>query len=204
MGAALPPRARAQANGEIGRLYHALGQQDKAMQALAAAVDTDPEQTGIYGDVISFLATRGHLPEALDAYHRALGRAEVSEYLKAYTSFWMMDLAKLRGVAPDPSTTQFLASIAKGEKWYHLLARFKLGQMTFPQLVARADTRGKRAEAYFYEAMARYAAGEDGRAEKLLREVLATEMLGFFEHDMAAYYLKNGPPRAVVAKRGER
>lgn len=73
--------------------------------------------------------------------------------------------------------------------------------MTFAQLVERADSRGKRAEAYFYEAMSRYAAGDRARAETLLAEVVATQMLGFFEYDMATYYLKNGAPRAAVAKK---
>jgi tetratricopeptide (TPR) repeat protein len=201
LGASLPPRARAQAMSEIGRLYYGLGNTERAMEAFNHSVDLDPEQTGVYGDVIAFLATRGHYAEALDAYHRALGRAEVSEYLKAYTSFWLMDLARLRGVAVDPSTTEFLGSIARGDKWYHLIARFKLGQMSWNDLVARADTRGKRAEAYFYEGMARYIAGDRARAEKLMSEVLATQMLGFFEYDMASYYLRHGPPRAEVAKK---
>jgi hypothetical protein len=171
------------------------------MQAFNAAVDTDPEEGGIYGDVIAFLVTRGHGPEALDAYHRVMGRPEITEYLKAYTSLWMIDLARLTGGKPDPTAVEFLGNLAAGKKWYQHLARFKLGKMTWEELVAHADTRGKRAEAWFYQATALYAAGDRAGAESLLRGVVETKMLGFFEYDMARHYLVNGPPGSPATAR---
>ena len=193
------PRARAVAYTEEARLYYDLAQPVDSLQALAKAVDTDPEQSGVYGDAISFLVTRSHYDEALDAYHRALGRAEVTEYLKVYTSLWLIDLARIEKRDVDNGVQDYLSSVAKGGRWYHHLARFKLGKLPYPELLAKADTRGKRAEAFFYEAMARYAAGERGDAEKLLKNVVATQMLGFFEYDMARYYLRHGPPGKRLA-----
>ena len=199
--AQLNARARAVAYTELGRLFDDLGQTDKSLEAFAHALDVDPEQAGVYGDVIAFLATRSHYDEALDAFHRALGRAEVTEYLKVYTSLWIIDLARIQKRDVDNGATEYLTGVAKGGKWYHQLARFKLGKLPYDQLLAKADTRGKRAEAFFYEAMAKYADGSRGDAEKLLHNVVATQMLGFFEYDMARYYLKNGPPGAARTRR---
>jgi tetratricopeptide (TPR) repeat protein len=193
-GASLSPRARATAYGELGRLEDDLGKRDKSLEAMHAALDVDPEQAAVYGDVVAFLATRSDYDEALDAYHRALARPEVTEYLKVYTSLWVAELGRIRKAPEDHQVMDFLAGAAKGGRWYNQLARFQLGQIGFEALLGKADTRGKRAEAYFYEALARYAAGQRGRAEELLRQVVATQMLGFFEYDMARYYLRNGPP----------
>ncbi len=194
LGPQLSSRARSAAYVEVGRLYHHLGEPDKSVQSMNSAIDADPEQGGIYGEVIAFLVTRGHHAEALDAYHRALGRAEVTEYLRAYTSLWMVDLARLRGVEPESSSLETLEGLSDGTRWYQRLAAFKLGKVRWEELLEAADTRGKRAEAYFYEAMNRLARGDRATGEQFLNEVLNTKMLGFFEYDMARYYLRFGAP----------
>jgi len=195
MSAQLTPRARAEAYIEVGRLRYDMGETREATASLAAAVDADSDETSVYSDVISFLATRGFYEDALDAYHRALGREEVTDYMKVYSSIWMLDLAAIRGLAPDTLAQKYLDGASKGTRWFHQLARFKSGKSSYAETVKAADTRGKRAEAYFYEGMNRYAKGQKGEAEKLLRQVIATQMLGFFEYDMATWYLRNGPPK---------
>jgi tetratricopeptide (TPR) repeat protein len=200
LSASLNPRAKAQALTEVGRVYDDLGENDKSLQAMAAALDADPEQIGVYGDVISFLTARSHYDEARDAYHRALGRPEITEYLKVYSSLWIVDLGRVAKRETDPLAVDYLGQVSRGGKWYQKLARFKLGQLSYDELLARADTRGKRAEAYYYEAMERYARGDRGGAERLLGDVVATQMLGFFEYEMARYYLRHGPPGAPAGK----
>jgi tetratricopeptide (TPR) repeat protein len=195
LAAQLQPRARAEAYTEAGRLHYDMGGTKEAIASMQAAVDADPEETGVYSDVIAFLVTRGHYEEALDAYHRAVGRDEVTEYMKVYSSLWMVDLARMRGIAPDGVAQRYLEGASKGTRWYHQLARWKAGKATYAQTLTVADTRGERAETYFYEAMNRYAAGDRPGAEELLHKVIATQMLGFFEYDMATWYLKHGPPK---------
>ena len=113
---------------------------------------------------------------------------------RVYTSLWILDFGRLKGEKPDPLAMEYLGEV-DGGRWYHSLASFASGRIDFGQLLSRADTRGKRAEAYFYEAMRRFAAGHEADAKALLRNVVATDMLGFFEYDMASYFLANGPPR---------
>jgi tetratricopeptide (TPR) repeat protein len=195
LAADLPSRIRSESFTEKARLLYAMGRTADSLVAFDAAVDTDPEQPSVYSDVIAFLIARGHYAEALDAYHRALGRQEVSEYFKVYTSLWIIDAARIRGLRADPLAVEFLGA-QKGTRWFHELARFTVGEITYEELLGKADTRGKRAEAYFYAAMHRYATGDRKGAETLLQYVLSTDMLGFFEYDMALYFLKHGPPTA--------
>jgi tetratricopeptide (TPR) repeat protein len=194
LGASVRPGLLPLVYAEEARCSYDLGQADRAVQQLNQALDTDPDQPGIYGDAVAFLVTRGRYADALDAYHRALGRDQVTEYIKVYTSLWMVDAAQIRGVEADRFALDYLAQVEKGGRWFHQLARFKLGKMSFDELLAKADTRGKRAEAYFYEAMNRYAKGDKRGAERLLGDVVSTQMLGFFEYDMANFYLAHGPP----------
>ena len=59
----------------------------------------------------------------------------------------------------------------RGAAWYHLLARYAVGQMTYEQMLAAADTTGKRAEIYFYEGMRRLGDGKSDDAHQLWQKV---------------------------------
>ncbi|MBI4511450.1 MAG: hypothetical protein HY698_17590 [Deltaproteobacteria bacterium] len=189
----LSPSARAHAAGEKARLLFHLGRTGDARHAFEQSVDADPEQAGVYADAIAFLLLRGEFPSALDAYHRALGRSEVDEYFKAYTTLWIVGFARAREMEPDKLAMDYLAE-RTGNRWYEHLARHALGKTTLEELLKVADTRGRRAEAYFYEAMQCFARKQKREATEFLRRVIATDMLGFFEYDMAQYFLQNGPP----------
>ena len=60
LSAQLIPRARSEALEEVGRVLYHLGKRDDALQAFARAIDVDPDEESVYGDVISFLVPRGH------------------------------------------------------------------------------------------------------------------------------------------------
>ena len=49
---------------------------------------------------------------------------------------------------------------------------------------------GEQAEAYFYEALTRWRVGDPGDAKLLMRKVLGTGRMAFFEYDMAQNYLE--------------
>ena len=63
---------------------------------------------------------------------------------------------------------------------------------------AAADTTGKRAEIYFYEAMRRLGDGKPDDAHQLWQKVIDTRMFSFFEFDMASHYLRVGAPSEPV------
>jgi lipoprotein NlpI len=54
------------------------------------------------------------------------------------------------------------------------------------------DAPARKAESSFYRAMRAWSEGKKDEAKRLWQDVLSTDMMAFFEYDMAAYYLKHG------------
>jgi tetratricopeptide (TPR) repeat protein len=198
-GIGLTADGKAEAGIERAKLYYALGDRDEALASFESAIDAAPDRAGTYADVIAFLIPRGELDEALDAYHRALGRNEVTEYLKVYCSLWIMDLAARAHQPPDPLATSYLSSM-DGNKWYDDLARWATGRETDQTLLSRIDTPAKKAESSFYRALRASSQGKLDDARKLWQDVLGTDMMAFFEYDMAQLYLTLGdaPARPIL------
>ena len=191
IGFGLTPEALAESGLEKAKLFYQLGDRDASLDAFGKAIDAAPDRGSTYADVIAYLVTRGELEDALDAYHRALGRNEVSDYLKVYCSLWIVDLARRAGQPEDPLATAYLKS-TDGGKWFDDLARWATGRQSEQQLLTRADTPARKAESAFYRAMRLVNAGKLEDARVLWKQVLDTDMMAFFEYDMATFYLKNG------------
>ncbi len=194
---------KAEAGVERAKLWYQLGDRDQALANFEAAIDAAPDRGGTYADVIAFLVPRGELDEALDAYHRALGRNEVSEYLKVYCSLWIVDLARRAKQPVDPLASSFLQS-TNGGKWYDDLVRWATGRETEQQLLARVDTPAKRAESAFYRGMRAVEMGDNDGAKKLWKEVVDTDMMAFYEYDMAQMFLRLGfaPAHPLLKSKG--
>jgi tetratricopeptide (TPR) repeat protein len=180
---------------EMAHLQSDVGDDGQAVQFFDAAIEADPTSERL-ADFVAYMWSHGNYDEALDACHRAVGRGEVSDYFKVYTSLWMWNAARIKGLEPDRIVAEYLGKAAhQSNRWYYDLARYATGQIGFDELLTKADTRGRRAEAFFYGAMSKYAAHDDAGGRRMLEDVLGTQMLGFFEYDMAEQFLKKGPPR---------
>jgi tetratricopeptide (TPR) repeat protein len=190
----IPAPEQAEAGVYEARSHFALGQPGDALNSIDAAIDVAPERIETYADAVALLATRGHLPEALELYHRLLGQSEASEYLKTYCSFWVIGLARRAGQAPDEQAVAHLKGL-DGDAWYHHLATFFLGEVSYDALLKKAEGKADRAELYYYQAEALLAAGQEEAARALWRKVLETNMMGFYEYDMAGHNLRFGPAR---------
>src|SRR3954470_23738919 len=195
---------------EVGRLLYLLGRHAEGLQKFDEAIEADGDRDQTYIDVVAFLVQHGETDAALGIYHRALSRPgrAVSEYVKVYTSLWVLDLARRTGKVDEPKAEAFLGPLQRrhgdlrprrGAAWYHLLARYAVGQMTYEQMLAAADTSGKRAEIYFYEGMRRLGAGKSDDAHDLWQKVIDTRMFSFFEFEMASRYLRVGAPTTPTA-----
>src|SRR5205807_10476919 len=150
---------KAESGIERAKLWYQLGDRDESLASFESAIDAAPDRGGTYADVIAFLVPRGELDEALDAYHRALGRNEATEYLKVYCSQWIVDLARRAKQPIDPLASSFLQS-TDGGKWYDDLARWATGRENVDTMMARADTPAKKAESSYYRAMTAVEAGD--------------------------------------------
>jgi tetratricopeptide (TPR) repeat protein len=187
----LADRFRAELLIERGKLSWALGLRDQALHDFDAAIDADPEGEDAHQQVVAFLVAGDQHERALDAYHRALGQTGIGDYLKVSMSLWVVAEARRLHRDPDPLAVRYLAS-RSGRLWHDELARFASGQQAFEPLVRRATTRFQRASLLYYAAVLG-ADGDPRRAEDLLEQVLATDMVQLFEYDMAKAWLSRGP-----------
>jgi tetratricopeptide (TPR) repeat protein len=202
------PGPAVEATMEVGRLNYMLGRQQEGVAKLVEAIEQNEARDQSYIDALSFLVQRGDVDAASDIFKRALGKPSrvVSEYVKVYACLWITDLTRRSGRGADPAAEQFLRTLANRRLhlrpqrvsfWYEQLARFALGEVSYAQLLPRADTPGKRAELHFYEAMRRLAEGHTDDAHALWNKVLETRMVEFLEFDMASRYLRVGAPTAA-------
>jgi lipoprotein NlpI len=165
--------------------------------------------------MIAFLVQNGENDAALSIYRRGIARPSraVSEYVKVYTSLWVLDLSRRSSKVPDPTADAFLRTLDqrhpelrphRGALWYRQLARYAVGKIGYAEILAAADTTAKRAEIYFYEAMRRLADGKSDDAQQLWQKVVETKMFSFFEFDMASRYLRVGAPSSPAPERSSR
>ncbi len=198
----------AEASVEVGRLLYVLGRHGEALQKFDEAIEADSDRDQSYIDAVAFLVQHGETDAAASIYHRALARPTraVSEYVKVYTSLWVLDLSRRTNKVPDPKAEAYLSTLdmrhgdlrpRRGAAWYHQLARYEVGKLSYQQVLGTADTSGKRAEIYFYESMRRLADGKADDAHQLWQKVVDTRMFSFFEFDMASRYLRVGAPTAA-------
>jgi tetratricopeptide (TPR) repeat protein len=195
----------AEATVEVGKLLYLLGRRNEALQRFDDALEADEDRDQSYIDIVAFLVQAGETDAALSVYHRAIARPghAVSEYVKIYTSLWVYDLTRRTNKIPDAKADSYLRSLDqrhgelrphRGAAWSRLLGRYAVGKISYEQALAAADTPGKRAEIYFYEAMHRLEEGKSDDAQQLWQKVVDTQMFSFFEFDMAARYLRRGAP----------
>lgn len=192
--AGVDPATQAEIHIRVGRSLYALGLHGEALDHLDLAIDAKPSRKETYAEIIAMLTTYGHLPEALDAFHRALGRQEVSEYLKSYCSFWVMGLARRAGLKADPLALAYLKRHGS-KRWYGQLSAPVLGTRPFEALAKETTDPGHLAELYYYWSDALLAEGKTAEAKKLWQKVVDSQRMAFFEYDMATHNLRHGPSK---------
>jgi tetratricopeptide (TPR) repeat protein len=175
------------------RILDELDKRDHAVRLLRAAVDLAPERTATYAEALSYTVSRGLVEEALDLYSRALVRDKVTEYQKAYATFWVLDLGRRCNLEPLRlhAAREYLQGL-EGDEWYHRLAEWELGNVSTEQLREEASNLGERVELDFYEAMRRARKGDMEGAKKLWKKVVASGLYVYYEFRMAARYLREG------------
>jgi tetratricopeptide (TPR) repeat protein len=195
----------AEATMEVARLQYMLGNQSEGLQKFLEGLEQSESRYESYIDAVSFLVQQGDTDGALDIYRRALSKPSrtVPEEHKVYTSLWILDLTRRAGRGADASAEAFLRSIDartvhlrphRVSAWYRLLVRYAIGRLSYDELLPQADTAGKKAELYFYEAMKRLSEGRSDDAHLLWNKVIETKMFSFFEYEMASRYLRTGAP----------
>lgn len=185
------PDIRAERYVERGRILFFLGDVELAMEDFEQAEQLAPESAKAFADPLIQVVAYGYYPEAVRIFRRAMSQQQLSDSLKLYFALWLNDMALRQGVAPDSEATAFLEGYS-ADGWGKKLARHARGELGFSELLEKARDPGERAEAYFYEGLRKYRGGQLDEGKKLMREVLKTQMMGFFEYDLALAWLSAG------------
>jgi tetratricopeptide (TPR) repeat protein len=200
----LDPDDRSNRHVERGKLLFQLGEVHLAMDDFRKAMELTPGSIKVYADPLRYVVAHGYYDEARTIFRRAMAAGGLSNSLKLYFSLWLNEMALRRGEAPDPEAADFLRDY-DGDRWGKLLAKHARGKLGYETLLEKAHGPGEQAEAHFYEGLKRWREGDAGSGKKLMRLVLQSEMMGFFEFDMAQSYLQWGDiPRAARPAIGSR
>lgn len=184
----LPPNLAGERLVESGKLFWALGKPDDAVDLLAAASDADPDGADTHIQTVAFLLLHDRYDRARDVFYQALASDRIGDYYKVYMALWIVAEGRRRGVADDDQARAYLAG-RDGPLWYDDIARLASGRLAAPALAARASTRPRQTELAYYTAVL----GADGAAATaLLEDVLASDLVLFFEYDMARHRLDRG------------
>lgn len=185
------PRARADRLVERGKLLFWLGDVDLAMEDFEAAISLAPGNPKSFADPLLQMVANGYYDEAIRMFRRATASGDLSNSLKLYFSLWLHELALQQGRTPDTEVVAFMKAY-QGGGWAGSLASHAQGDLSFNDLLGRASDSGERAEAYFYEGLRKWRTGEAPEGKRMMKEVIKSDMMGFFEYDLASSYLRSG------------
>jgi len=194
----LPLATKAQLFIDWGQVSWTIGRKKQAIQLFETVVGGAAKReinARILSSMVSFLIVRGHYDLAVDAYYRVLGSHKADPEQKVYMSLWVVAEALRTKRAVDPLASAYLAS-RKGSLWYDDLARLASGRTNLKTLSGRATTRARRAELLYYAAMLKTEAADTHKIESMMRGVIDTQVVLFFEYDMAKLWLNRRIGRA--------
>ena len=161
-----------------------------------AAVDAAPDDRDVAGRAIAFSLSRGQWRPARDLDQRARASLTLDRPWQVYFALWGMVAARLGNLPDDGGAHVLIQSVSDGANehsaWTVRLAQRYAGAIDREALLRYARTPGQRAEALFYDAMLRFAAGETAAAEADLRAVLETQVLHYYEYEIAWEMLSRG------------
>lgn len=175
-----------------GLILQRLGRRDEARAAFNRAFTLSPKQQAIYASILSALTTdaRPDTELAETTLRRALQHLSLDPEWKAYFALWTRLIAVREGAREPALVSHLLEGLAEGKAWPARLARFALGRMEGEALVDSAENKGERAEAHFYLAVAALKSQEAETYRRELEAVIETDMVAFYEYEMASALLR--------------
>lgn len=184
----LPPPLTGERLVESARLLWSLGREQEARDLFAAAMDADPDGADTATQTVTFLLTHDDYDGARDAYYQVLASDRIGDYFKVYIGLWILAEGRRRGAPDDRITSEHLRG-RDGPLWFDDVARAATGRLDLAALAARATTLARRTEVTFYAAALGLGDGDDAARRRALADVVASDMVLFFEYDLARSYL---------------
>jgi tetratricopeptide (TPR) repeat protein len=188
---------------QLAVVRDALGDTDRVRSTLDAALDATPDSRDAAARAVTFCLVRGRWADARDLARRARAQLTLDRPWTVYFGLWGSAAARIGRLSDDGGAGAALervtASTGDAAPWTTRIAQHWLGTLDRAGLERYARTPGHRAEMFFYASLLHRAGGDNAAAEADLRAVVATEVLRYFEYEMAWEMLARGGLRAPAA-----
>lgn len=161
------------------------------MAAFQAAMAAAPRWRETYASILSHaVISEPDLQFASLVWRRAQLQLQLPPEWKVYFTLWIDIIAVRAGSKPLPQASELLHRLGQSPTWWGNLAKFGAGELEYSALLASSTSLGEKTEAYFYEGTRRMTIGDRAGASEQFQRVLDTEMVSFFEYEMARGLLR--------------
>lgn len=183
-----------------GVLLDHLHRHDEAVVAFQNAMAIAPQWREVYATILSHLVVGPpDFDFASSVWRRAQLQLNLPPEWKVYFTLWVKFIAARANQPPSPEHTELLRRLGKPANWWGKLAQFGADDMSYDDLLTVASSLGEETEALFYEGTRLYVDGEPDKANAQFRRVLDTNMVSFYEFEMARKLLRTQPaPKAAA------
>ena len=169
-----------------GVLLDHLRRHDEAVDAFENAMSHAPQWRDVYAGILSHLVSAPPDFElASSVWRRSQLHLTLPPEWKVYFTLWIQLIAARADQPPVEEHAQLLRRLGGGSNWWGKLASFGAGDLDYAGLISVASSLGEETEALYYEGSRLFIAGERQAARDQFQRVLDTNMVSFFEYEMA-------------------
>lgn len=169
-----------------GVLLDQLGRHEDATDAFENAMMYAPQWRDVYATILSHLVSATpNYDLASQVWRRSQLQLSLPPEWKVYFTLWIQFIAARAGQPPAEEHTELLRRLGGSSSWWGKLASFGAGTLDYEGLLSVASSLGEKTEALYYEGTRRFIAGDTAGAFEQFERVLETNMVSFYEYEMA-------------------
>lgn len=169
-----------------GVLLDQLGQHEEAVEAFETAMTHAPQWRDVYATILSHLVSApADFELASTVWRRSQLQLTLPPEWKVYFTLWIQFIAARAERPPVEEHANLLRRLGKSSNWWGKLASFGAGALDYEDLMSVASSLGEETEALYYEGTRLFIEGDREAAYDQFRRVLETNMVSFYEFEMA-------------------
>ncbi len=170
-----------------GVLLDQLGRHEDAVNAFRSALTFAPQWRDVYAGILAHLVSSApvDIEFASSVWRMSQLHLNLAPEWKVYFTLWIQFITARAGTPPVEEHRELLRSLGSSSNWWGKLASFGAGELDYAGLLSVASSLGERTEALYYEGTRLFIEGDKQGSRKQLQEVLDTNMVSFFEFEMA-------------------
>jgi hypothetical protein len=169
-----------------GVLLDQLGRHEEAVDAFESAMTFAPQWRDVYAGILAHLVSAPvDIELASSVWRMSQLHLNLAPEWKVYFTLWIQFITARAGEPPVEAHRELLRSLGGSSNWWGKLASFGAGELDYAGLLSVASSLGERTEALYYEGTRLFIDGDKKGSREQLQQVLDTNMVSFFEFEMA-------------------